>query len=70
MIKYAEIMLYDENDDTAGFELSPMQLEVVCKLLGIKSGDQPGTITCYSDDTLKQLMQIKGNPLKLIEQEG
>lgn len=67
MIKYAEIMLYDENDDTAGFELSPIQLELVCKLLGIKPGAQPGTITCYSDNTLKQFLNLKGNPLNFVD---
>lgn len=66
MIKYAEIMLYDENDDAIGFELSPVQLELVCKLLGVKLGE-PGTIKCFSDNTLKQFLNLKGNPLKLEE---
>ena len=56
MINYAEIMLYDENDDTAGFELSPMQLKAVCKILGLKPGEQPGTITCYSDNSVEKML--------------
>ena len=70
MIKYAEIMIYDENDDTIGFSLSATQLDVVCKILGVNPGEQSGTITCYSDDTLKKLMRIKENPFKLIGKEG
>lgn len=67
MIQYAEIMLYDENDNTAGFSLSPTQLKAVCKVLGLKPGNEPGTITCYSDKTVEQFFHIKANPLTLEE---
>ena len=70
MIQDANIVLYNENYDTIEIPLSPMQLEIVCKILGIKSAD-PGMISCYSDTTLKKMMQMKGNPLavKSIKQE-
>ena len=70
MIQDANIVLYNENYDTIEIPLSPMQLEIVCKILGIKSAD-PGMISCYSDTTLKKMMQMKGNPLALksIKQE-
>lgn len=67
MIKDAEIMLYDENDDTIGFNLSPMQLKAVFKVLGIKPGNEPGTITCFSDAVIQKLFDMRGNPLKLEE---
>ncbi len=68
MIKDAEITLYDENDDTVTFSLSAMQLRAVFKVLGIKPGSTPGTITCFSDTVIQKLFDMKGNPLKLEEQ--
>lgn len=65
MIQYAEIMLYDENDDSAGFELSPTQLKAVCKILGIKPGDQ-NSITCYSDASVQKMIDYL-NRLKVQE---
>ena len=67
LIKEAEITLYDENDDAIGFTLSPMQLQAIFKVLGIKPGTEPGTITCFSDGTIQKLFEMKGNPLKLEE---
>ena len=66
MIQYAEIMLYDENDDTAGFELSATQLKAVCKILGIKPGTEPGTITCYADHSVEKILSILDERLKPI----
>lgn len=64
MIQDANIVLYNENYDTIEIPLSPMQLEIVCKILGIKSAE-PGAISCYSDTTLKKMMKMNGNPLAL-----
>lgn len=66
MITYAEIMLYDDKGDTIGFELSATQLVAVCKLLGIKYKGA-GEIACYSDESLKKLIKMKGNPLAVEE---
>ena len=57
MIKYAELVLYDENDNTAGFELSEMQLKAVCKILGIKPSEQPGSISCFSDNSINKIIE-------------
>ena len=65
MIQNADIVLYDENYDTIEISLSPTQLEIVFKILGIKTTGEQGTISCYSDATLKKLMKTKGNPLAL-----
>ena len=47
-------------------ELSPLQLAIVCKLLGVHFLDED-TIACYSDETLQKLSEMKGNPLRLKE---
>ena len=64
MIKTAEIVLYDENDDTISFELSPKQLEAVCKILGL-SIDENG-LNCFSDKSLQKIMNLTINRLKEI----
>lgn len=66
-IKNAEITLYDEEDNSIWFELSPTQLKAVFKVLGIKPGEDPGTITCFSDASVAKLFDMKGNPLKIEE---
>lgn len=64
MIDYAEINLYDENDNQIGFELSATQFVAVCKLLGIQYNGK-NEITCYSDETIQRLCEMKGNPLRM-----
>ena len=68
MINYAEIILYNENDDTVSFELSPTQLQAVCKILGLRTGEQSGTITCFSDASVTRMIDYL-NRLTLV-QEG
>ena len=65
MIQSADLTLYDENDDSIEIPLSPMQLEMICRILGIKNTDSPNTIRCYSDATLRKMLNMKGNPLTL-----
>ena len=65
MITYAEIMLYNNNGDSMGFELSAAQLVAVCKILGIEEYQGTGEISCYSDETIKQLFEMIGNPLRV-----
>ena len=36
MIKAAEITLYNEDDDEISIPLSPIQLQGICKLLGLQ----------------------------------
>lgn len=55
-----------DNGDTFTFDLSPTQLAIVCKILGCKFNSD-STVTCFSDNTLTQLFNMKGNPLKLRE---
>lgn len=66
MINYAEITIYNENDDTVSFELSPTQLQAVCKILGLRPGEQPGTITCFSDASVQGMIDYL-NRLTLVQ---
>ena len=52
----------------AEIELSPMQAHIVLKILGIQpAGD--ACINCYSDQTLQKFLELKTNPLRLIEKD-
>ena len=58
----AEITVYC-NGKNCSFDLSPTQFAVVAKILGLQLiGNE---ISYFSDDTLKQFAQMKGNPLRL-----
>lgn len=46
--------------------LSPLQLQTVIKVLGL-SFIPPQDVLSFSDETLKKLWEMKGNPLKLKE---
>lgn len=65
MIKAAEIVLYDENDDTISFELSPKQLEAICKILGLSFNEN--VLNCFSDESLQKIMNLTVNKLKEIK---
>jgi hypothetical protein len=61
----AEI-LYHFNDESHSFELSDTQFAIIIKILGLTL-NRDGSVSCYSDLTLNQLMNMNGNPLKLVE---
>lgn len=64
MITNAVITIHNEQGESIGFELSYMQLITVCKILGIKYNDGE-EISCFSDETLKKLIEMDRNPFKL-----
>ena len=57
------ISLYDGNE--INLAISKSQLAVMLKVIGFEFGNTTDTYTCYSDDTLKRIMSMKGNPLRL-----
>ena len=65
MIKAVELSLYDENDDTISFELSPKQLEAVIKILGLSVSN--GNLYCYSDTGIQTIMDKTINRLHVEE---
>lgn len=59
----AEIYYY-YNGESYSFSLSNTQFAIIAKILGLEL-NKNGDITCFSDETLQQLINFKGNPLKL-----
>ena len=45
--------------------MTDTQFAIIGKILGLKITEDG--VTAFSDDTLKQLARMKGNPLKLVE---
>ena len=57
-------LCYYYNGERHSIALSDTQFAVITKILGLEI--QPnGAINCFSDGTLKQLCEMKGNPLRL-----
>ena len=67
VIAGAELTMYLGGGNSDTLSLSPMQLAIVIKILGLSLETETGDIACYSDETLKQMLKLKGNPLRLIE---
>lgn len=66
MIESVNLSIWFDDGNQNEIELSPMQVLVVLKLLGIQPAEN-GCISCYSDKTLKQFTEMQGNPLRLVE---
>ena len=57
-------LCYYVNGESEAISLSDTQFAVIVKILGLEI--QPdGTVNCFSDETLKRLAEMTGNPLKL-----
>lgn len=65
MIDNAELVIYLNNGEDIGFELSPTQLLIIVKLLGLEYNMSKSTVNMFSDETLKSFMEMNKNPLKL-----
>lgn len=60
----AELCYYKDGESNA-ISLSNVQFAIIGKILGLKITKDG--VSCYSDNTLLQLAEMKGNPLKLQE---
>ena len=58
-------LCYYINGESDGISLTDTQFAIIGKILGLKITEDG--VTAFSDDTLKQLARMKGNPLKLVE---
>lgn len=63
-IEGAELNIYSTNGQDLSIDLSVKQLSVLIKILGLDLTDE-NTLSCFSDDTLNDLIKMQGNPLKL-----
>ena len=66
MIEGAELIVYAENGNQIGIDLSPTQLTAVCKILGLEI--QNGQISCFSDESLKIFMEKTINKFKQVDE--
>ena len=57
-------LCYYFNGESHSVDLTDTQFAVIAKILGLEIL-QDGTTQCFSDNTLKQLIHMKGNPLRL-----
>ena len=57
-------LCYYFNGESHSFSLRDMQFAVIAKIMGLEIRED-GAIRCFSDDSLKTLMNMNGNPLKL-----
>lgn len=67
-IESAEIGIDTINGNHFTVDLSPTQLAIICKILGFNFKAN-GEMTCFSDSSLKKIIDMQGNPLKLQEKE-
>lgn len=58
-------LCYYINGESHSISLTDTQFAVVGKILGLKITEDD--VAAFSDETLKKLACMKGNPLKLVE---
>lgn len=68
MITNVELTVQNENGDTISIPLSPLQVKTIFKVLLISPNDE-NSLNMASDNTLKNLWTMKGNPLRLQEDD-
>ncbi len=67
-IEGIELNIYLDNGNNIDIELTQMQTKAIFKLLGFNfTNMEHNSYTAFSDDTIAQLFEMKGNPLKLKE---
>ena len=57
-------LCYYVNGESREIALSDVQFAIVVKILGLQINGEK-SISCFSDETLKQFLKMKGNPLNL-----
>lgn len=57
-------LCYYYNGESYGIDLSDTQFAIVAKILGLEITPD-GSVTCFSDETLKRFANMNSNPLKL-----
>lgn len=50
----AELNIYMTNGEVIGIDLSPIQLMSICGLLKLQYNENEGTVSCLSDESLKE----------------
>ena len=68
MITDIELTVYNDQGDTVNIPLSPLQVKTIFKVLMITPNDE-NSLNMASDKTLNELWEMKGNPLRLMEDD-
>lgn len=58
-------LCYYINGESNAISLTNTQFAIIGKILGLKITEDG--VSAFSDETLKRLSEMKGNPLKLVE---
>ena len=69
IIEGVDLTMYFGNGDSNTLPLSPVQTAIIIKILGLAKDGNDGDMSYYTDETLKQFLKFKGNPLRLKEVE-
>ena len=67
IIAGVDLTMYFGNGDSYTLPLSPVQTAIIIKILGLAKDGNDGDMSYYTDETLKQFLKFKGNPLRLKE---
>ena len=59
-------LCYYYNGESHGIDLSDTQFAIIAKILGLEI-NQDGSISCFTDDTLKKFVSMDSNPLRLVK---
>ena len=69
IIEGVDLTMYFGNGDSYTLPISPVQTAIIIKILGLAKDGNDGDMSYYTDETLKQFLKFKGNPLRLKEVE-
>ena len=69
VIAGVDLTMYLGGGNSYTLSLSQVQTAIVIKILGLSLETETGDMAFYSDETLKQMLKFKGNPLRLKEVE-
>ena len=69
IIEGVDLTMYFGYGDSYTLPLSPVQTAIIIKILGLAKDGNDGDMSYYTDETLKQFLKFKGNPLRLKEVE-
>ena len=69
IIEGVDLTMYFGNGDSYTLPLSPVQTAIIIKILGLAKDGNDGDMSYYTDESLKQFLKFKGNPLRLKEVE-
>ena len=69
IIEGVDLTMYFGNGNSYTLPLSSAQTAIIIKILGLSKDGDDGDMSYYTDETLKQFLKFKGNPLRLKEVE-